>query len=136
MANNNLIEEYKECNSNLRHYSNMRFAELTLFFAINAGLLSVLSDNQSSLDQLIEFLLRVLGILISILFAVMNDRRVALWVSLKERAVEIENQLELEQYQKRPKAKFLSNRNMAKAIYYLFILFWSLFILREHTCLL
>ena len=36
-----LKDEYKHLNDNMRHYSNMRFAQMTLFVAITAGLLSL-----------------------------------------------------------------------------------------------
>ena len=35
-----LLEQYKECGNNLRHYSSLRFHCLTIFAAINAGLLA------------------------------------------------------------------------------------------------
>ena len=42
MANEErLLEQYKEANAQARHYSNLRFASLTVFLAITFGLLTV-----------------------------------------------------------------------------------------------
>ena len=42
MSSGSNEEEYKELNNNIRFYGNMRFAQLTLFSALTAGLLAII----------------------------------------------------------------------------------------------
>lgn len=41
MANGSPGDEYKDLSDNMRQYSNMRFAQLKLYFALTAGLVTV-----------------------------------------------------------------------------------------------
>ena len=122
-ADRHLVEECKGCDQNLRHYSNMRFAELTLFFAVNAALFSVVF-REPELGQLEQVVATVVGIFVSIMFGIMNRRRVALWAALHRRAVALEHELGLAQYSSRPPEGILSNRNAARALYVLMFLIW------------
>lgn len=127
MSNKNLlIHEYQECNNNLRHYSNMRFAEFTIFFVINAVLLNLLSGGQKPPEPWLHPILCIIGLFFAVALFIMNKRRVSLWVSLYKRAVEIEEILDYAQHKKRPKKGIFTNRNAAAAIYTFFGLLWIL----------
>jgi len=118
------LEEYKECNNNLRHYGNMRFAEITVFFAVNAGLLSRVYNDQRLASPAFEYLISAVGVFFCILFGVMNRRRVSLWVTHYRRAVQLEEVLGFQQHRLRPKDGPLSNRKAAATVYVITGVFW------------
>ena len=127
MSNKNfLIHEYQECNNNLRHYSNMRFAEFTIFFVINAVLLNLISGGQKPPEPWLHQILCIMGLFFAVALFIMNKRQVSIWESLYKRAVKIEEILEYDQHKKRPKKGIFNNRNTAAAIYTLFGLLWIL----------
>lgn len=62
--------EYQEAMANIRHYSNLRFAMLTVFVAITGGLLAANYSDSFKVDTVIfgMNIIRVAGIWISIVF--------------------------------------------------------------------
>ena len=48
-ANADLRTEYEDLSGNLRHHSNLRFAQLTLFVAATGGLISVVFSKSPAL---------------------------------------------------------------------------------------
>ena len=89
--------EYQECCLNMRHYGNMRFAQLTLFFALNAGLISVFVRD-TRIDQALAFALKLIGIVGSLCFCLMDFRAASYWAEFRKRAVALEEELDLYQY--------------------------------------
>lgn len=124
MEQNFLIEEYKECNQNLRHYSIMRFAEFTLYFLINGALLNIAFDFTTSNSANPTAFLKGLGIFLSITFGLMNERRIILWDCHQRRAVEIEDELGMSQCKKRSDELLFRNRNATRLIYIILAFFW------------
>lgn len=120
MSMAHLIEEYKEVASNLRHYSNLRFANLTLFAVITAGLFSAVFQSSPSLQNSTQVSLKVLGILVVAFFAIIEDRIHQYWFWLHSRAKELEDLLEFRQYwilhMKLPPRALLSSRNAIRAL--------------------
>jgi hypothetical protein len=98
----NALDEYKIVSDNLRWYSNMRFAQLTLFVAITATLANwVFSDKLSTLALLALFL-KATGIIVSALFWYLEMRADDYWSHFMRRAVELEKRLNFKQYTDRP----------------------------------
>lgn len=62
--------EYQETMANIRHYSNLRFAMLTVFVAITGGLLAANYSESFKVDTAVfgMNIIRVAGIWISIVF--------------------------------------------------------------------
>ena len=117
-------QEYEDLSSNLRHYGTLQFAQLTVFIAITAGLLSVVFRSDNSIPSLAEIALKLAGLFISALFLVMTERITAHWSAYSKRAVELEKILGYKQYTERPKAKFFSNRNAVRGVYLLAGILW------------
>ena len=67
MANGNLNEEYKDLSDNMRLYTNMRFALLTLYFALTAGLATALFTVAPPLDDSLRFALKIIGVIASVM---------------------------------------------------------------------
>ena len=119
------IDEYKDLSENMRHYGNMRFAQLTIFIAITGGLLAVIFGNKNPSPN--HIIIPLIGISIAIMFWIMEERAADYWQTFKKRAVVLEIKLGFQQYSIRPKARFwdkLTATNASRAIYGLSILFW------------
>ncbi len=112
MANGNIRDEYKHLNDNMRHYANMRFAQLTLYFALSAGLVTVVFGIEPPPDDSLRLLLKGVGVVASLLFVVMEERAADYWHHLRRRAVELEISLGYRQYTDRPVKVGLVNKYM------------------------
>jgi len=117
--------EYEECAKNMRHYSNLRFAILTVYGVAMAGLITLFGDLGFGQAGLVGFL----GILISLVFMVMHERVVQLWVISHGRACELEESLMYEHYRRRPPSTFFSNRNATRVLFGAFIVLWILILI-------
>ena len=126
MSENDASEEYKDLSENMRHYANMRFAQLTLYFAVTAGLVTALFTVNPSLDHRIRFVLKIVGIVLSAAFGVMEERAADYWHHFCRRAVEIEKLLGYKQYTKRPAAKLFSATNATRVMIWGAMLAWFL----------
>jgi hypothetical protein len=64
--------KYQEAMANIRHYSNLRFAMLTVFVAITGGLLTASYSDSIRVDTMIlgMNIIRVTGIWISVVFLI------------------------------------------------------------------
>lgn len=119
-----LIDEYKECNNNLRHYSNMRFAQLSLFIIISGILFNGAFHDSFSTERTKDFF-PVIGIALSLLFYFMQERRLNMWNSIYTRLKDIEAELCLKQHTKRPQKKGgVPSRLSTNLVYALFAASW------------
>ena len=114
--NGDLIEEYKDLSNNMRHYANMRFAQLTLYFALTAGLVTVLFTVSPPLSDNLRLVLKIVGVLASAAFGVMEERAADYWHRFCHRVVDIEKLLGYKQYTDRPTAKVFSATNAARSV--------------------
>jgi hypothetical protein len=97
-TNLNLRQEYAEVNQNLRHYGNMRFAQLTIFIALTGGLIVFVFTKLNPVSQLeIIIAFEVLGIFISIMFLIIERSSTMKWISFKERSNDLEKLLNYRQ---------------------------------------
>ena len=74
MANGDPNEEYKDLSDNMRHYANMRFAQLTLYFGLTAGLVTALFTVDPHLSDGLRLTLKIIGAVASCAFGVMEER--------------------------------------------------------------
>ena len=117
-------DEYKDLSDNMRHYGNMRFAQLTLFGALTAGLLTVVFTTDPRPSDLVRRLLKACGVVTAVVFWVMEERAGDYWHHYRRRAVKLEEQLGYQQYTTRP-TRWLANATNAVRMLYAFIfLFW------------
>jgi hypothetical protein len=120
-----LLEEYKEIGANLRHYSNLRFANLTLYTAISGALLSVAYESLSEAGKGLGVgALAIFGILAGILLWVNESRIQAYWYAFLGRGREIEIELGSKQYTQAPKKSLISSRNAARSYFVLVSILW------------
>jgi hypothetical protein len=126
MTNNNASEEYKDLSDNMRHYGNMRFAQLTLYFALTAGLVTALFTVDPPLSVSMRLVLKIIGALASASFGVMEERAADYWHHFRRRAVEIEKSLGYKQYTDSPTAKLLSATNASRLMVWGGVPLWLL----------
>ena len=105
MAKTDALEEYKIVSENLKWYSNMRFAQLTLFIAITAAIANGISNERLSSLMLFNIALKIGGILVSCVFWYLEMRADDYWSHFMKRAVALESELKFKQYTERPKRK-------------------------------
>jgi len=117
-------DEYKDISANMRQYENMRFAQLTLFIALTAGLLTVLFTSNPPLSSLVMFVLKIGGLIVTVVFGIMEERAADYWHHFRRRAVELEKQLGYQQYSTRPARAVISATNAVRVLYFFMFLFW------------
>jgi len=120
--------EYSDVSENLRHYANMRFAQLTVFAAVNGGLIAWFADTSSSnpsvMEKTVTIVIASIGMLAAIVFFVLEIRSAAYWTQFKERAVELEKQLGYLQYTRAPKRSGITATNATRFFHVMVILLW------------
>ena len=116
------LEEYKIASGNLHWYSNIRFAQLTLFFAITALIAHTVFEN-SSLPENVDSLMKLTGIGSCLLFIYLEGRADNYWSHFMERSVELEKSLGFKQYSARPVRK-LRTTHAIRFFIFLIAFFW------------
>ncbi len=119
-------EEYTEVNINIRHYSNLRFAQLTIFLALTGGLVSViftkLTNEQATLKNCLEFA----GVFTTIMFWLIEESATKKWMAFKKRGDELEKILGYKQLTEFPRSRFLSATNATRMLYIGITVFWTI----------
>ncbi len=86
-------DEYKELMELLRHYGNVRFATLTLFSAVVAGLLAISYGSSTNVPKTIKLFLEVGGLIATIVFWIMEVVAALIGRHCMRRAAELEGHL-------------------------------------------
>jgi len=126
MANGNSSEEYRDLSDNMRHYGNMRFAQLTLYFALTAGLVTVLFTVSPPLSENLRLALKIIGAIASAAFGIMEERAADYWHHFRRRAVDIEESLGYKQYTNSSAARLFSATNAARVMVWGGVPLWLL----------
>jgi hypothetical protein len=101
------LKTYDELLSdNLRWYSNIRFAQLTLYLAITAAIYNGLVTDNLSILIVHSIALKIGGIFSSALFWYLEMRADEYWSHFMKRAVVLEKELKFKQYTERPQRRF------------------------------
>jgi len=120
--------EYVELCNNLRHYSNLRFAELTICLAVTAVLINFVYSNNLPLSA--KTLFEIAGCIVTVLFWAADISDMFLWTCYIRRAAKMESSLGYNQYSSLPGAPaFLLIRPATLAIWLFYlglIVFWIL----------
>lgn len=128
----NLRVVYSEANNNRRHYSNLRFAILSVFFAVLGGLSSVafgIVEIKSPSPARILLGARIAGLLftgIFFSFDILCDLHLRYFGKAAEK---LEDSLGYNQMKGR-KPQFIRGFHVARGMYMLLILFWVISIYR------
>ena len=119
-----LMDEYKEVNNNMRHYSNMRIALLTITLALNG---TVIKDINELRFNFTSFSLGIMGTLATCVFLIFENRVTAYYLFFQKRAKEIEIILEIKQYSREMISPKINATRATIFLYYSLILFWKIY---------
>ena len=127
----NYKDEYLDVSANMRHFGNMRFAELTLFIASLAGFLAIIFRTDSALEPDIRLILKLGGLSLTITFFIMEERIKDYWICHKERAVELEKKLGFKQYSISPPRRIITATNAIRMLFIFIIFLWIILIIKH-----
>ena len=116
--------EYAEVGLNMRHYGNMHFAELTIFFAVSGVMLWSVVEKGASMPKVVLLSANLAGILLCILFSLLARRVCDNWDKLLARAIKLEAILGFQQYSVVPPKRHFTNRQTIYYIYAVLGLLW------------
>ena len=134
MANGNSKDEYKELNNNLRFYGNMRFAQLTLFSAITAAFLTIVFTIEPKILEPTRTILKVGGMLVTIVFWVMEERSTGYALHFSKRIIELEKSLGYKGWtgRKMGTVALFSATNAVRLLYLCIFAFWLISIIQSY----
>ena len=119
--------EYSEILKSLRHYSNLRFAILTVFFGVFAGLImmSFKTDLFPKAKSLI-ILGKLAGLMTAIIFYMFAERTITFANLLEQRAEQLERKLGYHAITFKPKAtfKFIKISFAIRLLFMIIAVFW------------
>lgn len=120
-----LRSEYSEVNENFRHFSTLRFAIFSVYFAVEAGVFSV-AFKSGQFDPNAVIFAKIGGLLVTLVFWVYQERVVRLIAHFMQIATKLEKQLGYTQISTRPPAKFpVPNLNTITRLFFpLMMAFW------------
>lgn len=87
------LEEWKAISSALQTFGAKRFAQLTVFIAATAGLVTVLTSERSANLGNIAGVLRIGGVFLAVMFGIMEYSTKEYWKAYEERARKIEGEI-------------------------------------------
>ena len=122
--------EYKDLSDNMRHYANMRFAQMTLYFALTAGLVTVVFTANPAQPPGLRLALKIIGVVAAVAFGVMEERAATYWHHFRKRASDLEAVLGYKQYMSRPAAKLFTATNATRLLVWGGAPLWLLAIFR------
>jgi hypothetical protein len=117
-------DEYLEVGQNMRQFGNIRFAQITLFVGMNAGILAGLSQSGAGLSDTTRIFLKIGAIIVTILFWILDQRAMDYWHHFRRRSIELEKVLGFEQYTKAPVTNVLNATNAIRVLYLVLLVFW------------
>lgn len=119
------LEEYKEAGSNLRHFSSMRFGQLTLFTAITAGLFVAGFQADPPLEDRVSLAVKLLGVVVTAVFWLMEERSTMYFKHFRRRSRTLEQNLGFDLWTNRPSASGgLNSTNAVRVLYAALGLAW------------
>lgn len=130
MTNGNPEEEYKDVSSNIRYYGSMRFVLLTLFGTFSATIMAALFLGTTPLNLPAQVILKALGLLLVLVFGIMDQRASEYWGTFWRRAVELEAKLNYSQYKARPHGRIISITNATRLLYLGMLIFWIIVLVK------
>lgn len=98
MSKNSVNDEYTDLSENVRHYNNHFLAVLTVSLVIAGTLLSLVSSTTCNLSPLVVRLLKICGILFSLIFWVNGEIYLYRQACFEQRLAKLELELGYKQY--------------------------------------
>ena len=122
---NEKIEEFKQACELFRHYSNMRFAIITVYIAITTAILSVIFGNNPPPDTT-QYLLNIGGLLFTIIFLWFQEVAIKHLAAIATYGETIETSVNFKLFANRgkPKHKIFYMAIATRILYSIFAIFW------------
>ncbi|HSR33295.1 MAG TPA: hypothetical protein VLY63_22245, partial [Anaerolineae bacterium] len=117
MDKTDLKDEYLDASDNIRHWNTLRFAELTIYIALTGALLNAILGKSPPLPPLVSAPAKIAGLVVTVLFFVLQERTMLYWYSFIHRAAELEKELGFQQYSTRPPAGIITGRNAMRVFF-------------------
>jgi hypothetical protein len=124
MEKGNPKDEYIDASANQRQFMSLRFAQLTVFLAIFGILINALFSQSFQLPTNGDLIIKVGGLVVTLLFWVHQERTMAYWNHFVQRAAELEDVLGFNQYRSRPKSGLMSSFKAMRMLFILITGFW------------
>jgi hypothetical protein len=121
-----LRHEYSEVVQNVRHYGNLRFAILSIFFAVMAGV-GFVAFGEGQFDAHAAKTARIAGFFVAGVFWLWEERVSMFYAHYTKVAVDLERHLGYTQYTTRPPPpRYLLEGNIAipRLFFLVLMLFW------------
>lgn len=120
-SNESAQKEYSEVNENFRHFSSLRFAIFTVYFAVEAGILTAFTSGNFNSIAVVSG-----GLIITFVFLGYQERNIRLISHFMQVAAKLERQLGYTQISTRPPAKFPvpDINTITRLFFFLMIVFW------------
>jgi len=120
-------DEYLDASANARHFQTLRFAQLTVFFAVTGALLATsFTTAAAPSSQLGAISLKIGGLVVTALFLVLQERTMAYWRHFVRRAAELEAGLGYRQYSGRPAEPLITGHRAMELLFVGVGVFWAL----------
>src|SRR5919109_2164576 len=88
-----LLSEYAETCSSLRHYSSLRFAQFSVFFALMAGMITISFELSSGANSRLFLPMRIVALFLAVMFWTFEERWSQMVEHYTKRAGELEKLL-------------------------------------------
>jgi len=124
MSGRDLKDEYLDASENVRHWSNLRFAQLTVFMVITSALIAAVFQPGANSTSAIRVFTKVAGILTVIIFWITEERTMMFWRNFVKRATSLEKELGFQQYSTRPKGSIITTGNAIRLLFFALLGFW------------
>lgn len=120
-----LRHEYAEVTQNVRHYSNLRFAIFTIFFAVMAGV-GIVAFGEGQFDAHAAVVARIAGFAVIMIFWMYEERTSLRLKHFAKVAVELERSLGYTQFTTIPApGRYLPDEKAVTRVFFLIItLLW------------
>jgi hypothetical protein len=125
-----LRHEYSELNQNFRHYSALRFAILTVYFAVIAGLASVAFGITKVTLDIFNQAAKLGGLFVTLVFFVFEVILERYLTHFSKVITQLEKSLGYSQLSSKPRSRFLKTRYATWGLFTLLALFWIYVVLR------
>jgi len=126
MASDPRRDEYLDASTNARQFNTLRFAELTIFMTAT-GVMIAATFSRAAAPTIPEaaVAIKIAGILLTVVFFVLDRRTMIYWRHFVRRAAELESELGFRQYSTRPDEGWLPGSRAVQLLFVSVALFWA-----------
>lgn len=110
-----MLEEYRDASQTMRHYSNLRFAQLTVFVAATGGLWAL--EERLSSSTVPSAAIEAAGLLVVGVFVLLEERLYMYWNHYLKRAIALERDLGFKQHTERPRLALLKGNVAVRVLF-------------------